>query len=131
MAYFWDSWALIVGGGKGVWKPHSERWDPKTIDLVQHPPRRTCDDDPNADGEMPQGVKLETSTGHKFQEIVEDKQSMPRRENLNWNDFEEHGNSSGCPGSVKLAAREFRERWKARNGSKGQEPGKTNSSRRF
>ena len=64
---------LIVGDGKGVWKtrtvhrkPHSERWDPKTIDLVRHPPWRACDDDPNADGEMPQGVKLETLTGHKF-----------------------------------------------------------------
>ena len=50
---------LIVGDGKGVWKTrtvhreqHSERWDPKTIDLVQHPPWRTCDDDPNADGKI-------------------------------------------------------------------------------
>ena len=33
-------------------------------------------------GEMPQGVKLETSTGHKFQETVEDEQPMPRRETL-------------------------------------------------
>ena len=96
---------LIVGDVMGVWKtrtvhrkPHSERWDPKTIDLVRHPPWRTCDDDPNADGEMPQGVKLETLTGHKFQEIVEDEQSMPRRVYLNKNDFEEHGYSSGCPG---------------------------------
>ena len=96
---------MIVGDGKGVWKtrtvhrkPHSERWDPKAIDLVRHPPWRTCDDDPNADGEMPQGVKLETLTGHKFQEIVEDEQSMPRRVYLNKNDFEEHGYSSGCPG---------------------------------
>ena len=55
---------LIVGDGKGgVWKtrtvhrkPPSERWDPKTIDFVRHPPWRTCDDDTNADGEMPDGV---------------------------------------------------------------------------
>ena len=46
---------LILGDGKGVWKtrtvhrkPPSERWDPKTIDLVRHPPWRTCDDDPKA-----------------------------------------------------------------------------------
>ena len=68
------------------------------IDLVQHPPWRTCDDDPNADGEMPQGVKLETLTGHKFQENVEDEQPMPRCENLNKNVFQEHGYSSGCLG---------------------------------
>ena len=70
-----NSGELIVGDGKGLWKtrtvhhkPHSARWDPKTIDLVRHPPWRTCDDDPNADSEMPQGVKLETLSGHKFQD---------------------------------------------------------------
>ena len=52
-----NSGELVVGDAKGVWntrtvhrKPHSERWDPKTMDLVRHPPWRACDDDPNADG---------------------------------------------------------------------------------
>ena len=78
-------------------KPHSEQWDPKTIDLTRHPPWRTCNDDPNADGEMPQGVKLETLTRHKFQGTVKDEQSMPRRVYSNKNDFEEHGQSSSSP----------------------------------
>ena len=48
---------VIVGDGKGEWKtrsvcrkPIGDRWDPKTIDLVRHPPWRTSDDDPNMDG---------------------------------------------------------------------------------
>ena len=89
MAYFSESWA-----SDSDWsfhrKPYSGRWDPKRIDLTRHPPWRACDDDPNADGEMPQGVKLETLTGHKFQETVKDEQSMPKRVYLNKNHFEEH-----------------------------------------
>ena len=98
----------IVGDAKGVWKtrtvhrkPHGERWDP----LVQ-PLWRTSD---MIRTRTARGHKLKTLTGHKFQETVKDEQSMPRRVNLNKNDFEEHGYSSswtGCPSILKGIGRQ-------------------------
>ena len=74
----------MIGDAKGVWKTRavhgkhcSECWDRKTIDWVRHLPWRTCDDDPNADGEVPEAVKLETLAGRRFEEVVQDESSVP------------------------------------------------------
>ena len=55
----------IVGDGRGIWKsrtiqrkPAGVRWDPATLELVKHPPWRTSDQDSEADGEMPEVVKM-------------------------------------------------------------------------
>jgi hypothetical protein len=54
-----------VADGNGVWKmrsvtrkPISERWGCASLDMVNHPPWRTNDDDPECDGEMPEVIKL-------------------------------------------------------------------------
>ena len=95
---------IIMRDGQGVWKtrsvqrkPIGERWDPKTIDLVRHPPWRTSDDDPNMDGEMPQIIQMEMMPNEK-QEIKEEIMA-PRRIYLKKVDFEKHGFTSkylGC-----------------------------------
>ena len=95
---------LIIGDGKGVWKtrtvhrkPATERWDPKTIEFVCRPPRRTSDDGPNADGEMPPVVRTEEmAKKHKFKDTVPEEQSMPRPVYLSISYFDEHGKSSRC-----------------------------------
>ena len=108
--FFWESVGkpgeLIVGDATGVWKTRTrlsiashtanDRSRRRSTWYATHP-WRPCDDDPSAECEMPQGVKLETLTGHEFQETVKDDQSMSRRVYLNKNDFEEHGYSSSLP----------------------------------
>ena len=96
---------LVIGDGKGVWKtrtvhrkPPGERWDPKTIELVRHPPWRTSDDDPNADGEMLKVEKLGETAEPKTDELVREELSAPRRVYIQKGDFEQHGYSARCPG---------------------------------
>ena len=49
-----------------------------------------------SDDEMAQDVKLETLTGHKFQEFFKDDQKMTRRVYMSKNDFE-YKYSRSCP----------------------------------
>ena len=96
---------LIVADGKGVWKtrtvnrkPISERWDRASLDLVRHPPWRTSDADPEADGEMPEVIKLSS------EEVKQDKEKMevtvPRRVMIKKEDMKTFGHTAKCPGCM-------------------------------
>ena len=98
---------LIIGNGKGIWKtrsvqrkPIGERWDPKTLELVKHPPWRTSDDDPNVDGEVPDITRMIMTPRQK--EEAKEEVIVPRRMYLKKEDFERHGYTRDCLGCKAL-----------------------------
>ena len=75
---------LIVGDKKGVWKtrtiqrkPMEERWMPEAAEMVVGVPWRTNDEDPEADGEELEVIKLPDDVVRREREVLEE--TVPRR----------------------------------------------------
>ena len=93
----------IIGDSTGVWKtrsmqrkPIEDRWKKSSADMVVGVPWRVKEDDPNADGELPDAVKLSGPEIAVEREKAD--KSIPDRFTINREDLEKHGFSSGCPG---------------------------------
>lgn len=94
---------IIVGSRSGVKKartiqrrPVEERWKASAIELVSGVPWRTCDDDPNVDGEKLEAVKLSEFEAAAQREVLHE--TVPKRFRIEAKDLDAHGYSAKCPG---------------------------------
>jgi hypothetical protein len=98
---------IIVGNSKGVWKtrtvqrkPKQERWRSENLDVVVGVPWLRHDDDPNADGEKVETVKLSEKQVEEEKEMANE--AIPRGFTIRVKDVEKHGYSAKCPGCLSI-----------------------------
>ena len=88
--------------------PAEDRWKPENKDWVRHVPWNKGEEDPEADGEIPDdpvaqappdGVQEEASGSREPKVIVVNtREAAPREFYIKKKDLEEHGHTRGCPG---------------------------------
>ena len=105
---------IIVGSKTGVWKtrtiqrrPYEDRWNTSTTELVRGVPWRTCEDDPNVDGEKLEATKLTPQEVSSEREVVHD--AIPRRFRIEQQHIDAHGYSAKCDGCRSILRRTTRQ----------------------
>jgi hypothetical protein len=101
-----SSGELIVGDKAGVWRartlqrrPVEERWRSESAEWVVGVPWRTCENDPDMDGEpLEVVVALRLDDSQAAQTTQQAEQAVPTRFAIQREDLEAHGYSARCPG---------------------------------
>jgi hypothetical protein len=105
-----SSGELIVGDKAGVWKartlqrkPFDERWRSESAECVIGVPWRTCEDDPDVDGEpLKVVVALRLDDSQAAHTTQQAEQAVPMRFAIRREDLETHGYSARCPGCSSI-----------------------------
>ena len=85
-----------------------ERWKPENKDWVRHVPWNKGGDDPQADGEIPEGAESEPlpgearGSGEPRVVVVNTRETAPREFYIKKRDLEAHGHTRGCAGCQTL-----------------------------
>ena len=107
---------LIIATPAGICKvrsvrrvPMEDRWTIDTLKWVKHVPWHRCDNDPEADGEIPEDVDREPTAAatmggqHQRIVIVSTKEAKPRGLYVTEKNINEYGPTRGCGGCSSIS----------------------------